>query len=123
MKNHVTSLDWSQKLKEAGFEIESISGYVWFKDLETDKYKFIKYELLDEEDKQYKHRITPAPLATELLAEIPTNIKHYKVKVVKFENDYRVYLGSLFSVYNKNLCNALAKMIIWLFKNGYMEKK
>ena len=121
---HVTSLEISKQLAEAGIVIES--EFVWV--LDTRKRKPASIHL----DGTAVTVITsgyvtkyPAPIATELLEIMPDGCR-YGVNLVKLMNGYGVELTDytqmpykrLEFIQDKNPCDALALLLIRLTKDG-----
>lgn len=100
MKNHVTSLELSKKLKEAGFEAEHQNTY----------YAYGRKQSI------------PQYLATELLDAMPSLFKKQRLKVWKTDTgEYMVEYPFHYAMLNKSLPDALAQMILQL-KQGYFNK-
>ncbi len=136
MKNHITSLELSKKLKEAGIEIES--QFVWidkFPDPVESKLTLVTTKHLTElsttsyitdvfKEKLKESKIYPAYLATELLEVLPDRINRATLAIEKvglYEIGY-VKNNKLFipSHEDKYLQNALAKMYLYIKEQGLM---
>ena len=112
---HVTSLEISKQLAEAGIVIES--DYVW---CHGDLIPVINVIL-----ETTKSDIFPAPTATEILENMPDGCE-YGVNLVKLMSGYGVELTSyktmpydrLEFIQDKNPCDALAILLIRLTKDG-----
>lgn len=122
MKQHVVSLELAKQLKEAGYPnntlwywaVEMYNGY------ETDRWSLAPTEHLLEE-----HVKCPAPLTDEILAQLPHNIKIVRLH----DATNQAHKVGWFSVWlskhpnspvekNKSLPDALAKMWLYLKKDG-----
>ena len=118
---HVTSLEISKQLAEAGIVIESEYGWVGFINDNGGEYFEVKHER-DSYPPRY-----PAPIATELLEIMPDGCE-YGVNLVKLMSGYGVELTSyktmpydrLEFIQDKNPCDALALLLIRLTKDGLM---
>jgi len=116
---HVTSLEISKQLAEAGIVIESEYGWVGFINDNGGEYFEVKHER-DSYPPRY-----PAPIATELLEIMPDGCE-YGVNLVKLMSGYGVELTSyktmpydrLEFIQDKNPCDALALLLIRLTKDG-----
>jgi len=134
IEKYVVSLDLAKKLKEAGWEKKT--EFIWargFVDLSAFKFKYEGEEVL------------PAPLAEEILEELPKKIiddKTYRLRIEKYDDHYAVgycydYLFSyqqgknaivesvlrwLKLITDSNISNALARLWLWLKENGYLEE-
>ena len=113
-KHHV-SLSVAKQLVEAGIVVES--DYVW---CHGDLIPVINVIL-----ETTKSDIFPAPIATELLENMPDGCE-YGVNLVKLMSGYGVELTSyktmpydrLEFIQDKNPCDALALLLIRLTKDG-----
>jgi hypothetical protein len=112
---HVTSLEISKQLAEAGIVIKS--EYVW---CHGDLIPIINIIL-----ETAGSEIYPAPIATELLERLPDGCE-YGVNLVKLMSGYGVELTSyktmpydrLEFIQDKNPCDTLALLLIRLTKDG-----
>lgn len=135
MKEHVTSLELSKKLKELGFPQNS--EFYWYQvDVEDypDEGTILRNEkgiLLKPTTLPHERRIA-AYLATELGEWLPSNItiENYKFINAAFEKDKCGWYGELSSLeckaYHiklKNLSNAMATMLIYLAENNIIDPK
>ena len=107
-QKHVTSLDLSKQLAEAGIVIES--EYVW---CHGDLIPVINIIL-----ETAGSEIYPAPIATEILERLPEN-----VTIISHINDSRLIGGNMavhgdVRVLNNSLPDALALLLIRLTKDG-----
>jgi len=127
MKLHVTSLELSKQLKEAGIKQES--EFCWWKNEED-------WILSNQRFYPRGCEIYSAFLATELLEMLPQwipskNHQEYEYElVVTKENDGKVYVvgyyepaehdSTLEFFEDKSLPNALAEMVLWCKKEGHI---
>lgn len=132
MTNHVTSLEVSKKLKEVGWKKETEFWWItktrinsgdghsgWYKE----EVKGI-FELSYGKQGYVNSVRFPAPLATELLEELPINSKGgYNLTMYKYDIGY--YAGYADSKNEdciaNTLPNALAKMYLYLTKKGLIK--
>jgi len=133
--NHCVSLEIAQQLKEAGWGKET--EFWWTEGSKFGEHRIETKETLDKEFQLYKYsektdynylidgcRFYPAPLATEILEELPENISikntrggfwrliyglPLQVKEGIIEQNTKIVDG-------KNFCDALAKMWLYLKK-------
>ena len=115
---HVTSLEISKQLAEAGIMIES--EYVWYTNGDN-------AHLLHTPDgmRPMASKTFSAPIATEILDVLPDGCE-YGVNLVKLMSGYGVELTSyktmpydrLEFIQDKNPCDALALLLIRLTKDG-----
>ena len=146
IEKYVVSLDLAKKLKEAGWEKETV--YWWVKTQRGIRLEAIRYvELypkqsygiiwLDDAGKEEFMPLAPAPLAEEILEELPKYIyehvegerKTYYLTVKIDKNGYSIgysdeltewlYLFTLFD----QLSNAAAQVWLWLKEHGYLEEE
>jgi hypothetical protein len=119
MENHVTSLEMSKRLVEVGFKKDT--EYLWIVHKEVDKPEYSNCILSIHRDKIIDYpkdfwNFYPAPLATEILEELPSGIKIIKCK------KNLLYLVSMKEekgikgFQDKSLPNALALMYCYLTK-------
>jgi hypothetical protein len=116
---HVTSLEISKQLAEAGIVIESEYGWVGFINDNGGEY----FEVRHERD-SYPPRY-PAPIATEILERLPAST--CLVKKTDLETKEKVrYNAETFThhpaicpdLHSENPCDALALLLIRLTKDG-----
>ena len=121
IKNHVVSLEIAKQLKEAGWKKETEFDFVEHKSILSSGYEECRLlipatsvSLYPEEYWNYY----PAPLATEILEELPEKISlcafYAKSEYRAVDNDVHRNASTQVS---HNPCNALASM--WL----YLKKK
>jgi len=111
---HVVSLEMAKKLKEAGWKKET--EFWWSREKEQDKYKltysYSKFQSAD----PLPH--FAAPLATEILEELPTSINTEFIHDLTIRKDdegfYNVHYGRTKLVTRKGLPDALATMWFYL---------
>jgi len=124
MEKNVTSLGISKKLEKANFGKYSKWGWVLLSDFEGN----ISYKLEDIDNVCH----VPAYQVNELLSELPRYISKGWLCLLEIHpvgDDYwcvayrngEVY--TLKSIQKKTLQDALALMIMWLEKNGYIKFK
>lgn len=127
MEKHCVSLEIAKKLKEAGWKKETffILGKV-----EYGKPKKSYFELISRDNDEQRPIITeeyPAPLATEILEELPYTFEKYEllIKPINF-NQWGIYYTDddnklkpcLYGTSELTLPNALAKMWLYLTSKG-----
>ncbi len=123
MKDHATSIEMSEKLKEAGIEIKNSQFYHIPRT--KDEYKIYHISKID----VLIQGSFPALLATELLEilpyELPYNGSMLKLNIVKLKDGYDVgYIGLEFTWHiAKTLADSLAEMILYLKKNNLLNDK
>jgi hypothetical protein len=110
---HVTSLEISKQLAEAGIESE----YVWQKWNNAEDW-VIRRPIQRGKTVPEIFQEIPAPLATEILERLPEN-----VTIISHINDGRLIGGNMavhgdVRVLNNSLPNALALLLIRLTKDG-----
>ena len=150
IEKYVVSLDLAKKLKEAGWKKETV--YWWVKTQHGIRLEAIRYiELypnqsygiiwLDDAGKEEFMPLAPAPLAEEILEELPfkilTKSGEFYLTVETGRNKY-YYVGykQAVRVYDywwedrwlhflsaEIFTNALARLWLWLKENGYLEEK
>lgn len=128
MREYCVDLEIAKELKENGFPQTSI--YNWFWDNCNEDY-FVQIKALDEEDTL----ICSAPNSDEILRELPEEVRGFKFRIEKTNNIWEVnyYIweeapGLMEEVSlgrelceDKKLSNALAKMWLYLKKEGYIN--
>ena len=133
MEKHVTSLEWSRKLKEAGWK--KGTEFWWIITSTTNWH--VSYGKPDKTwQKMNQGNFYPAPLATELLEELPNSLytldsryhfylswesvndkKQYNCELTPHEPVCERTLSLAKTVYGETLPNALAAMWCYLNKN------
>ncbi len=118
MENHVPNIELCKKLKELGYGLETEYSYCpryW-----NDRVRRMWASKRDTKDlKEPDKHVYPAPLATELLEELPEESKEglkYKSDIKKWDQPTRY--ESI--VADESLPNALAKMWIYLKENNLL---
>ena len=135
----VTSLDWSKKLKEAGWPQEDAIWY-WVGHMLDDNMEPTSWSLWPREKEEYREQWKPhihaAPTAEEILRRLPLWIKskknivrtHAKSKTIsgqrikfhleRFDGGYALFYGTKYSplcyVEGDTLANAAAAMYCYL---------
>jgi len=120
-EKHVVSLELSKKLKEVGYPQEG--GYFVWKEQDTGNWDIV--EIFIEMAKTSPGDFAVAPLASELMERLPDSIRDYDLIVSKLDDEFFVYyerdgvaVREGFDFKDTNLCNALAKMYIYLAEIG-----
>lgn len=131
MKDFCVDLEISKELKENGYFQETLNWYI--EDIKTGKIYFNKSQYPTESKTYY------APFPDEILKELPREIKDpnfdyfYHLKIEKSPIHDEMYLISYgitsqdrawmeqYNTDDKKLSNALAKMWIYLKKEGYIK--
>ena len=145
MKNHVTSLEWSKKLKEAGWKKETEFWWVpvYYYNFDVKNRNRKDFEIVPN-DFQYSDEVVgrgkpeidkskkssyskwqqrlSAPLATELLEELP-DIRISNKKEVLYIEDRENNLWYLRYTKKDTLPNALAAMWCYLKERGLTPNK
>jgi hypothetical protein len=123
MSTRVTSLEISKQLKETGWKKET--EFYWlpcFNGVKEEWHLVPKKELCGCGGCK---EALPAPLATELLEELPSELEDTCVLLIrKLEKEYEVGYGvdSITKEFeDKSLPNALAKMRLYLKKEGLIK--
>ena len=135
MTNHVTSLEISKQLKEADWKKET--EFVWGLSQINDEDKNPKWEIFVNEEESFDlglRSFYPAPLATEILEELPDLIRVKKLHYIFTLYKRNKYLDIIYqgigedsgsvpnkTITDKSLLNALAKMWIYLKKEGLIK--
>ena len=140
IEKYVVSLDLAKKLKEAGWE--KVTTFQWGIDTTTSDVTLIKINRLYPGEARIHKRIKyPAPLAEEILEELPKYIHEYvecegktyyltaEINEIGYRVGYRtepiclcdqiewLYLSA---PYDK-LSDAAARTWLWLKEDGYLE--
>lgn len=135
MEKITTSLELSKELKENGFKQDSI--YTLSKDSLSNRYELCFIHPQEIKEDEYS-----APTAEELLEELPKDLfindKSYHLCIYYAVSKYRCIYERLYKEYgcelireilnkeiisdNEKLCNALAKMWLYLKKNNLLEE-
>lgn len=118
IENHVTSPELSKQLRDKGFRKDSC--FYWYEDEGIWKLTEIFDETLDD---------IPAYLLSELLEYLQKQYPIGKLTLYKPENLLSNNLWQYGSDMNlpctyfedKNMCNAVAKTILWLINNKYIK--
>ena len=116
IESHVVSLEMAKKLKEAGWKKET--EFWWSREKEQDKYKltysYSKFQSAD----PLPH--FAAPLATEILDELPISLKGEFIQDLTIRKDdegyFNINYGCRILVSGIGLPDTFAKMWIWLKK-------
>ena len=132
---HVSSLELSKELKEVGYP--QLGEFWWVKvQLSGGKHSWELFYQKDPDDKVNEHIV--APLASELMDRLPIIIQAHKEKfflrcsrlhngdwLIYYyyygQGDYEEILNNN-KIINNNLCNALAKMYIYLAQQRLVEE-
>ncbi len=126
MENHYVSLEIAKELNEGGWKKKTEFGWIIFynnsstaplKEFEG-LYPSEKLEELKEKSYISIIEIYPAPLATEILEELPARLEGIGfLKIYKFAtNLFAVSYANIHEQEDKSLPNALAKMWLYLRK-------
>jgi len=115
MSNHVTSLELSKQLKEVGWKKETEFWYLPCFNGELEEWHLVpKKEICGCGGCK---RAVPAPISDELLEELPKFVAITKLN----DNSYSVILLGTDIDFRSNLPNALAKMWLYLKKEGLIK--
>lgn len=113
MEKYCTSLEVSKRLKEAGWKKET--KFSWFSLLNTEGWGLASTKELDEIVEPFRYH---APIAGEILEELPVFVGLYKTEM----HGYCVrYIDNFFR--STNLADALAECWIWAKENNLLEVK
>jgi len=125
MNKHVVSLELAEKLRESGFP--QLGLFWWGRIRKEDDYEISVTYPLSNKDQTYQDLFV-APLASELMEELPKKNKHGDFLTVhKVLEGYEVFFNSYYGghseQYNDNLCDALASMWLYLKQRNLLGKK
>jgi hypothetical protein len=123
MKNHVTSLELSKRMKELGFPQRSIFGWCQNYTRKSGEYK--------KDSKPYIQYKGSHDYSAYLASELGEWLPNEKLMIDKDTNDYSL---DLFGTERKerkfaggfcgeNLCDAMAEMLIYLAENKLINPK
>lgn len=147
LENQVTNLELSRKLKELG--VKQDSYFDWFKLKENNDYSLVEYWQIDYE---IRFDTISAFTVAELGELLPNSIQlknqepfdNYSISIHKFnrvsddmkvinnfivnyytESDENSWLRIRLTpnIYDPNLANAMAKMLIYLLENGMIKNE
>lgn len=134
IENHVCSLEFSKKLKK--LSVKQFSIFSWIYDYKNEIWEVWQdgIENFKETDENYEpaENINSAFTSTELLELLPKDIMinntEYFINLLIGLDDFTIYYDAVndninFIFSNKNLCNALAEMLICLMENKVIEFK
>ena len=124
-EKHCVSLSLARRIKEAGWKKET--EFCWIQDA-LGQWKLVNIHYLDSDDcslGEFNSKIS-APLATEILEELPSEIENYAELSISKDSNNFYYVqyqgvdnetcGEFFR--DKSLSNALALMWLYLRKEG-----
>jgi len=121
IKNQVTCKELSQKMCELGFEQE---GYYWWRIyIKSNEATLTTDDYCKSNPKDYTHYV--AYTVAEGLEKLPNKIKDSFLRIIKMDKGTYVvqYCYQNMKVDrefgDKNLANAVSKMLIWLKENKY----
>lgn len=131
IENHVVNIELSKRLKELGFNKPSL--FAWLYDRKNDEYESW---YLPGDDGGLSEKECKAYVATELLEWLPKFIEDESEDCyLSISNDSKQYWVGYWcgerqsdhidieQMNDDSLSNALAKMMIYLVENGFMEVK
>jgi len=125
---HVASLEMAKKLKDSGWDKLTLYRWHYFKKKQNG---FLEDGAVYPTHKNCHYEVFPAPLASEILEELPDKLE--EACEVNTENmheffDAPLIIGKTFVEYqgaeyfaDNNLCDALAKMALYLHKEGIIK--
>jgi hypothetical protein len=117
MEKHTTSLDISRQLKEAGWKKET--EFWWYVSSLGGKPNLVPKSNLSVNKKLVK--LYSAPLATEILEELPMGL-HIIKGISYIDGKFQVFtIDEEQSEPDESLPNALAKMWLYLKKEGLLK--
>lgn len=138
MDKYVTSLALSKKLKQNGYPQTTINH--WERPVEDGELcPELEYFISDGDCEEHDHKPFAAPIAQELLEQLPFYIKTgdargtFQLVIEKLSNEFYVCYakpergtfheidnrGLICHEYNDSLADALAVIWLWLRNNGY----
>lgn len=128
LENHLCSVEFSEKLKEAGLKQKIFfyyipCGYSNF----IESYDIISYSELKTSGIRHKNNFS-AFMTSELFEIIPDCInfgkKYYFMEFIKINNEdgicYRCTYGCIYEIYSTKITDCLAKMIVKLIENNFI---
>lgn len=117
IEQHVVSLELAKQLNEAGWKKET--QFVWAKSLHTEGYFLLDRKTAEDIVEPF---VFSACLATEILEELPIDINGRLLTIVEGNGIYDVDYGiNWHGQQDKFLPNALAKMYLYLKKEGLIK--
>jgi len=133
IEKYVVSLELAKKLKEAGWEKETV---YWWWERRSSSGKLITQEARYKDDPPIfldgntVEIIAPAPLAEEMLEELPKKITKHSLTywlTMDYDDAYIMTYSdcdwfAIVQSMDKKLSNALARLWLWLKENGYLEE-
>ena len=134
MKEHVSNLELSRKLKE--LKVKQVSLFKWNVPYDL-KYEDIglfsqkEWEEFATDHIPQDGQMYSAFLASEIAESLPLTVcvkkrihtREYFLEIQKLSLGWTIYYMGLHGVTDKTLPNALAKMKIYLLEHGLMEVK
>lgn len=130
-EEQVTNLELSRKLKELGVKQESLWWWIKNETSKDNKFGLANRELKNERIRFYsncslKFEFFPAFTVAELGEMLPDEIYNGAILTWKFENEYFCSCKAdetIPTFEDKTEANARAKMLIYLLKNGLINKR
>ena len=114
MKEYCVDLEIAKELKENGFPQSKTSSLYYINDKEG-KYYTNYPDTIERKLKFYIDKIIHLPTSDEILKELPTG-----TRIKKIDNGYFVKTYPYDFIFKEKLSNALAKMWLYLKKEGYI---
>lgn len=128
MENHVTSLECSRELWDAGLRVPSFAYWLQHKYTETKGQFSLVWPDEDQGSfnvdgfKENKIVYYPAYLASELGELLPVNtIRHYWIKEAVDGTRYYQIETDFEKIIDESECDARAKMLLHLIKSGLVD--
>jgi len=120
LESHVVSLEIAKQLKEEGWKKETEFWWEWGQ--MSKKWDIVKNITCPNNGvDRFGVDYYPAPLATEILEELPVTISNYDLTIRKDEEGfYNVHYASLIMISRIGLPNALAMIYVWLKKENLL---
>ena len=119
------TLEQSKELKKLGIEIET--HFVWDKPHSEKEWRVIEKWMVEDDSTN----MIPTPTAEEVAGKLPVYIKFhdatFHLRIGKGDKHYHVSYELNSSMINyvtsKSLVVALTNMLVWLKRNGHLEKE
>ena len=122
MNEHCVSLELARELKNAGWEKETEFWWIHNKIRDVWEIKYGLSECIKEHQESWEYY--PTPLATEILEELPGNIKKIHCLIItKMSRQWKVGYHGKIVILDKCLPNASAKCWIYLVKNSIISRR
>jgi len=126
MKKYCVNLELAKKLKENEFYQNTLYYLDDEDNLINKNFVITSPKIIEENNQLKKANYYSAPTSDELLKELPYKIKDYYLVIAKCNKGYWVKYWNFGEIEIKhiqgnNLANCLAKMWLYLKKEGYIK--